>query len=569
MAPLEPDPYEALGLSRNATQLDIKKQYRAQKQDEFHGLVKAYKTLGNEDERVRYDAEVKPAELREETKRRIKEYNRRRFGMRIVDTARQDDERRKEFLAFALKLYDERAELFKHAPRDQEPASVSAQQQTENDKETPGSIEKRIKERNHVYEKLRGVERSRSPHSTPEPQVKSTKKEILYIVPVGQLNLEIMNPERTDVCVDIMAVHGLGAIPDITWRERRSGINWLSFETMLPSATPRARILRFGYDSLWMGKTPIRTSLSTIAYKLLLSLGITRMEDLQRSLIFIGHCFGGLVIQRALNLARMQHNAYPGVFGSSVGIVSLGTPHRGTQLFTQTSALFAAIAASSDLSQKLDIAVLNSLASEEGGILDVTHDFVSLCTDCGPMITCFFEQHSFKLGKVFGRDDIEEFVVDQKSATLDGHRKYRLELDHFSLNKFDGPDNPNYVQDDSSALIIKRWVPDYERDFLWDHSQAVRDDRDRKPNRKHYQEAKARTDEHETKTQSSKKEKDWFARMLDTFNDVSSRKEHGTSNVDDLEKLMKKPDRERPRYNYDSGLSASGDKDPILLKSPN
>jgi hypothetical protein len=173
---------------------------------------------------------------------------------------------------------------------------------------------------------------------------------------------------------------------------------------------------------------------------------MVRMEDLKRPLIFIGHCFGGLVIQRALNLAKMQHDAYPSVFDSSIGIVFLGTPHRGTQSFAKSSALLAAIAASSDLSPKLETGVLNSLASEDGGLLDVTDDFVNLCTKGSPMITCFFEQRPSKLGKVVGRDDIDEFVVDQTSATLDGHRKYGLELDHFSLNKFDGPGNPNYVQ---------------------------------------------------------------------------------------------------------------------------
>ncbi|KAH7094910.1 hypothetical protein FB567DRAFT_556321 [Paraphoma chrysanthemicola] len=549
----------------------------------------------------------------------------------------------------------------------------------------------------------------------------------------------------------IVSYSRLGAIPNITWCERKSGINWLSQETMLPSATPRARILRFGYDSIWMGRTPIRTSLSTIAYKLLLSLNMRRLENLQRPLIFIGHCFGGLVIQRALNLAKMQQNDYPGVFDSSVGIVFLGTPHRGTQSFTRSSALFAAIAASSDVGQKLETEILKSLASEDGGLLDVTDDFVSICTNGGPMITCFYEQRPSKLGKIVGRDDINEFVVDQKSATIDGHHKYGLESDHFSLNKFDGPSNSNYVQvlaeirrfyttallrvaqsndtsemqhitgnarmsaltshqeaaplsgtpanlshrsaslnlrhsghhvtisnapqtrvkprslpnsnkskedeikkrameelrneefekhrlsfgkdmeaqklaekrtterkylerlrtnmerygienpneileafplpddtklsrgelsaagldggqideiindigetmvidgvettftrmakrwvstrtldkynipwqedkDDPSAIIIKRWVPEYERDFLWDHSEAVRENRGRRPHR-----------EHSSRVKAHREQKDWFARMMDSFNDASSRKEHGKTNVESVERLM-------------------------------
>jgi hypothetical protein len=53
-------------------------------------------------------------------------------------------------------------------------------------------------------------------------------------------------------------------------------VNWLSDSTMLPKVVPEARIMRFGYDSLWLGKEPIRTKLSTIANKLLLVLGRER-----------------------------------------------------------------------------------------------------------------------------------------------------------------------------------------------------------------------------------------------------------------------------------------------------
>lgn len=103
----------------------------------------------------------------------------------------------------------------------------------------------------------------------------------------------------------------------------------------------------------------------------------------------------------------MRQSAYPGVFDSSVGVVFLGTPQRGTKSFTQESALLAAIAASSDLSQNLETGVLGSMTSESGDLLDMADDFVTLCIDGGPMISCFYEQRASKLGKVIGRDDIE------------------------------------------------------------------------------------------------------------------------------------------------------------------
>lgn len=165
-------------------------------------------------------------------------------------------------------------------------------------------LEEEIKKRNSEFQQQR--KRSQPPRSpkdtadgvpgadTDSETVESSKKK-LYFIPDEQRNLKVMNPSLADAQVDIIAVHGLGAIPDITWTCRRKDseekINWLSDEEMLPKATPKARILRFGYDSLWMGSgensnskspDPIRTSLSKIAIKLLLCLGITRIVCILR-----------------------------------------------------------------------------------------------------------------------------------------------------------------------------------------------------------------------------------------------------------------------------------------------
>lgn len=74
----------------------------------------------------------------------------------------------------------------------------------------------------------------------------------------------------------VVAVHALGAIPSDTWKEKTSGVSWLQDEHMLPSKLPTARIMTFGYDSIWFGKDPVKTSLPSIARSLLAALQYNR-----------------------------------------------------------------------------------------------------------------------------------------------------------------------------------------------------------------------------------------------------------------------------------------------------
>lgn len=81
--PLPPDPYAALGVSKDADAQTIKSTYRKlvlkchpdkvtdeslkqQKQEEFHKIQQAYELIGDENKRATYDAEVRLAELRKE-----------------------------------------------------------------------------------------------------------------------------------------------------------------------------------------------------------------------------------------------------------------------------------------------------------------------------------------------------------------------------------------------------------------------------------------------------------------------------------------------------------------------
>jgi len=65
---------------------------------------------------------------------------------------------------------------------------------------------------------------------------------------------------------------------------------------MLPAAFPDANIFRFGYASNWFGDDRLDTRPEIVAEKLLNKLCAARQREPERSLIFVAHSFGGLVL---------------------------------------------------------------------------------------------------------------------------------------------------------------------------------------------------------------------------------------------------------------------------------
>lgn len=388
MSELPEDPYEVLGVGKDADDGRIKRAYRKlvlachpdkitdisekfEAQALFARVQKAYEVLHDGDARQKYDMEAEARKQRERLRARTEKRKK----------VPEDTERRR-------------------VERDIEERNERAQRHFGKTAAEPVGLENEDVARNGVEE-----ENPKPKEQNPKPKEEKPK---LYSVPPAQLGMRVMNPDHPDAMVDIVAVHGLGAIPEITWKDSPSGVNWLSDAHMLPALTPGARILRFGYDSLWLGREPIRTRLPTIADKLLLVLARERQAHPRRPLVFIGHCFGGLVVQRALITAKLhpETEAEEGILDATVGAVLLGTPHRGTGAFGSQSALLAAIAAQSELYPSMEAGVLEAMEAEGGGFLGVSEDFLKLSTRMRMRITCFFEQRESNLGKMVGRSDI-------------------------------------------------------------------------------------------------------------------------------------------------------------------
>jgi hypothetical protein len=166
---------------------------------------------------------------------------------------------------------------------------------------------------------------------------------------------------------------------------------------MLASRVPGARISVFAYTSQWFGKGSVDQRLDNVADQLLSSLEESRKEGEKTPIIFICHCLGGIVLERALVTARLRQNDYPNIFPYVVGTVFLGTPFHGTQTQQKANVL-------AQMSETLNLGVASSLlkllekdSRELSRMLD---EFVRLSHDTQIRIFCFFESHKSDLTSV-------------------------------------------------------------------------------------------------------------------------------------------------------------------------
>ncbi|KAK7398580.1 hypothetical protein QQX98_012036, partial [Neonectria punicea] len=201
--------------------------------------------------------------------------------------------------------------------------------------------------------------------------------------------------------------------------------------------------MTFNYDSKWFMNAP-QQRLSNISDKLLVSLRNKREKQATgRPLIFIGHSFGGNLIEQAIVSASRQ-SGYAEIAESTVGVVFLGTPHRGSD----AAAWGALIASLTPSGFSPEGKILKDLQEQSGTLIDRLHDFTRwLFVESVPVV-CFFEQlmtdYSSRMGVVRKVLPVRRLVVPETSACIDGHRKIPLHADHFKINKFYGPDDPSF-----------------------------------------------------------------------------------------------------------------------------
>ncbi|KAI0890817.1 hypothetical protein F4806DRAFT_485144 [Annulohypoxylon nitens] len=284
---------------------------------------------------------------------------------------------------------------------------------------------------------------------TPTPVLVATAPALKKIQPqdIG-LEILVMPAEGEETDVDIVAVHGIGVHPKDAWIHTGTKSHWLKDPSMLPTRVTNARIMVYNYESYWFGDDAIRQSVPAVASKLLKALCDERTQCPHRPIIFLGHCFGGLVIQQAYTAASFHHEDYPGIADSVTGIIFLGTPHHGvsgkSELQTQGQIYDLIVKSTTQIQDN----ALKTMAQDNIMLVTIVHDFtrkVSINKN-GPKLFCFFESKASKVGSITGMVSgaSPEFVVSESSATLTGVLNESLSLDHSSMNKFEDSSDDNY-----------------------------------------------------------------------------------------------------------------------------
>ncbi|KAI9677239.1 MAG: hypothetical protein M1822_008188 [Bathelium mastoideum] len=252
--------------------------------------------------------------------------------------------------------------------------------------------------------------------------------------------------------IDIVALHGIGAHPDDTWcknvgtKEKPQYVNWLSSQEMLPAVAIRARILRYGYDSSWFGRDPMGEKVSSIAQRLLFSLRKKRKDFPLRPLIFIAHCFGGLVVLKALLDAKGDEKG-PGIYTSTKGLIFLGTPFRDAEGLSQGEMLEAALREYE--ADQVPEKILQVSQPDKEFLKELVDKFSELQLQANnTQLACFFELKTSDVGTIFGTHNKTNFMVSESSGCLyvsEITERLSLSRTHSDMNKFGKPTEEDFM----------------------------------------------------------------------------------------------------------------------------
>ena len=194
--------------------------------------------------------------------------------------------------------------------------------------------------------------------------------------------------------------------------------------------------------------------------------GNRRMRNAtERPIVCVAHCFGGLVLKRALIYSseiRGQHTQHlRSIFVSTYGILFLGTPNQGSNVSAWKSQPAATGKTATAKSINNNSYLIDVLTSYNETLQNVDRQFIQLSQR--------FHMYFFHEGKPTDLGGEMVYIVDEKSSspTIPDVERAVIHQDHFNMSKFESVDAPDFdvlaegiqrYAHDAPEIIRSRWL---------------------------------------------------------------------------------------------------------------
>ncbi|KAI9037821.1 NACHT domain-containing protein [Aspergillus affinis] len=293
-------------------------------------------------------------------------------------------------------------------------------------------------------------------HSGPAPGAPTQSVRRLQGVCLRQVYPSSESKIETDI--DIIAIHGLDTkSPDTwIWKTPETDVNWLQDLDMLPKRFPTARIFTCDWPANLLEESDfIQKRIEEFARLLLAGIKHrppatnNHCEEKERPILFIASCLGGVILMKMLIMANQEYHS---VKQATRGIIFLATPFRGTSFEDVARWAEPCLRAWASIKDR-NVSNMLEQVKPTFELEELVRSFTTFCqeNDLTQHVFTFYETGKSSLPRKIapwlpGFLSQEQPLVDKVSATLDiVPHPIPLARSHVRMNKFYGPEDPEYV----------------------------------------------------------------------------------------------------------------------------
>ncbi|KAL0937157.1 uncharacterized protein CTRU02_206888 [Colletotrichum truncatum] len=229
--------------------------------------------------------------------------------------------------------------------------------------------------------------------------------------------------------IDVIAVSGLGGHAFGSFKERQGSFMWL--RDALPLDVPNARILIWGYNT-HLAESSSFQNLSDLGILLKTDLKGIRDSSQPRSIIFIGHSLGGIVIKEAIiRLKGETGEACSQILDSITGFVFFGVPHQGLAIESLVPLV----------KNQPNRSLLESLTKNSALLQRLDKEFHSAIAAKSPTIVAYYETETSPTAVevTTGKWELvgpKQVLVDVSSAKTGSQQHYPINRSHSEMVKY-------------------------------------------------------------------------------------------------------------------------------------